>query len=115
MERKEAEVQALWARLDRSRRGGGGGDDDHDGGELAAAATSHACREVSSRKCVQTPLSFFGFLPCSCSSHGIVFQSYGRCPAFSCIFLWQFCSEDSSQQMTICRFIHVFAREYLFV
>ncbi|CAD6339960.1 unnamed protein product [Miscanthus lutarioriparius] len=44
MERKEAEVQALWARLDRtgssssSRRGG----DDHDGGELAAAATSHA-------------------------------------------------------------------------
>ncbi|KAG0513283.1 hypothetical protein BDA96_10G088200 [Sorghum bicolor] len=41
MERKEAEVQALWARLDRSRRGGGG-DDDHDGGELAAAATRHA-------------------------------------------------------------------------
>ncbi|XP_066372910.1 endochitinase A-like isoform X2 [Miscanthus floridulus] len=42
MERKEAEVQALWARLDRtgsrgSRRRGG----DHDGGELAAAA-SHA-------------------------------------------------------------------------
>ncbi|KAL6861873.1 hypothetical protein ACP4OV_017573 [Aristida adscensionis] len=36
MERKEAEMKALWARLDRSasRRGGGGGDGD---GELAAA------------------------------------------------------------------------------
>lgn len=54
MKRKEAEVQALWARLDRtgSSRGSSrrAGDDDHDG-ELTAA-TSHACREVSSRECV---------------------------------------------------------------
>jgi hypothetical protein len=100
MERKEAEVQALWARLDRtgsrgsSRRGGG---DDHDGGEVAAAATSHA-REVNSRKCVQTPLSLASFL--AVAGLQLAWNRFPiiRCPAFSCISCRNFCSDDSSNQ-----------------
>ena len=98
MERKEAEVQALWARLDRtgsrgSRRGGG----DHDGGELAAAA-SHA-REVSSRNCVQRPLSLASFLAVT----GRMESFSNHTVPFSCISCGNFCSDDSSNQMVFCR------------
>jgi hypothetical protein len=104
MERKEAEVQALWARLDRAgSRGRRGGD-----GELAAAtATGHA-REVSSRECVQAPLSLASFLAAAVQftwNHSIV--SNHTVPFSSCISLHccNFCSDGSSNQMTF--FFHL--------